>query len=225
MAQDPKSAAMFRGVVDTQLQVSGRGAKFDDIKPTLKGGGRAAVRDGKLVGVNLVRTALDKTKGIPGVGDLIPGSLIKGHPELFSNPETDINTASLTFTINGIRLSTRDLVVQAQDYGMTAAGWFDLDKNVDLDGHVLLTRQFSREIMDAKRNVVYITNEDGQVDIPLSIKGKLPKPDVSPDLATLAQNATGHLLRQTGKGVVNQLFGKKKGKNNNPLDQLKGLFN
>jgi uncharacterized protein involved in outer membrane biogenesis len=225
MAQDPKSAAMFRGVVDTQLQVSGRGAKFDDIKPTLKGGGRAAVRDGKLVGVNLVRTALDKTKGIPGVGDLIPGSLIKGHPELFSNPDTDINTASLTFTINGIRLSTRDLVVQAQDYGMTAAGWFDLDKNVDLDGHVLLTRQFSREIMDAKRNVVYITNEDGQVDIPLSIKGKLPKPDVSPDLATLAQNATGHLLRQTGKGVVNQLFGKKKGKNNNPLDQLKGLFN
>jgi hypothetical protein len=41
----------------------------------------------------------------------------------------------------------------------------------------------------------------------------------------LAQNATGHLLRQTGKGAVNQLFGKKKGKNNNPLDQLKGLFN
>jgi uncharacterized protein involved in outer membrane biogenesis len=225
MVQDPKSAAMFRGNVDTQLQVSGRGAKFDDIKPTLKGSGRAAVRNGKLVGVNLIRIALDKTKGIPEIGDLIPASLMKRHPELFDNADTDIDRASLTFVLNGIRISTRDLVVQAADYGMTAAGWFDMDKNVDLSGHALLTPQFSKEIIDAKRNVVYITNQNGQVDIPLRISGKLPKPDVSPDLATLAQNATGHLLRQTGKGVVDKLFGSKKGKNNNPLDQLKGLFN
>ena len=72
MVQDPKTAAMFRGSVDTQVQVSGRGTKFDDIKPTLKGSGRAAVRNGKLVGVNLIRIALDKTKGIPEIGDLIP---------------------------------------------------------------------------------------------------------------------------------------------------------
>ena len=215
---------MFRGNVDTQLQVSGRGTKFDDIKPTLKGSGRAAVRNGKLVGVNLIRIALDKTKGIPEIGDLIPASLMKRHPELFNNADTDIDRASLTFVLNGIRISTRDLVVQAADYGMTAAGWFDMDKNVDLSGHALLTPQFSKEIVDAKHNVVYITNQDGQVDIPLRISGKLPKPDVSPDLATLAQNATGHLLRQTGKGVVDKLFGSKKGKNN-PLDQLKGLFN
>jgi hypothetical protein len=223
MVQDPKSAAMFRGSVDTQLQVSGRGTRFDDIKPTLRGGGRASVRDGKLVGVNLIRTALDKTKGIPGVGDLIPPSLIKGHPELFSNPDTDINTASLTFTLNGIRINTRDLVVQAADYGMTASGWFDMDKNVDLSGHALLTRQFSKEIIDAKHNVVYITNQDGQVDIPLEIAGKLPKPNVSPDLVTMAQYAGSHLLQKSGKDVVDKLFGKKKGKDN-PLDQLKGLF-
>ena len=36
MVQDPKTAAMFRGSIDTQLQVSGRGTKFDDIKPTLQ---------------------------------------------------------------------------------------------------------------------------------------------------------------------------------------------
>ncbi len=151
---------------------------------------------------------------------------MKRHPELFNNPDTDITRASLTFTLDGIRISTRDLVVQAVDYGMKAAGWFDMDKNVDLSGHALLTRKFSQEIIDEKHNVVYITNEDGQVDIPLRIQGKLPKPNVSPDLATMAQYATSHLVRQTGKDVVDKLFGNKKnGKNNNPLDQLKGLFN
>lgn len=224
MVQDPSSAAMFRGNVDAQFQVSGRGIKFDDIKPTLKGSGRAAVRNGKLIGTNLVLTALDKTKGIPEIGDLIPASIVKRHPELFKDPDTDINTASLTFTLSGIRISTRDLVVQADDYGMTAAGWFDLDKNLDLSGHALLTRKFSQEIVANKHNVVYLTNNDGQVDIPLRISGKLPKPDVSPDIATMAQYATSHLLRQTGKGVVDKLFGNKKGKSNNPLDQLKGLF-
>ena len=45
---------------------------------------------------------------------------MKRHPELFNNADTDIDTASLTFVLNGIRISTRDLVVQAADYGMTA---------------------------------------------------------------------------------------------------------
>lgn len=223
--QDPKSAAMFRGNVDAQFQVSGSGTNFDEIKPTLKGSGNAAVRDGKLVGVNLVVIALAKTKGIPEIGDLIPSGVMKRHPELFNNPDTDITRASLTFTLQGIRISTRDLLVQAVDYGMKAAGWFDMDLNVDLNGHALLTRKFSQEIIDEKKNVVYLTNEDGEVDIPLRIQGKLPKPNVSPDLATMAQYATSHLVRQTGKDVVDKLFGKKKnGKNNNPLDQLKGLF-
>ena len=238
-SQQSKSANMIQGIIDAQLQVAGKGAKLDDIKPTLAGDGRAAVRNGKLVGINVAKEALKKTNGLPGIGDLVPASLVQRHPELFSNPDTDINNAGLSFVLEGPRITTHDLVVKTPDYGMTGDGWFDMDKNIAMAAHLLLTRQLSNEIIAEKKNVVYVTNKDGQVDIPMVVRGKLPKPAVLPDIGELAQRAASHALEQN----VGKLFGKKgKGLNipflnngsgtgggnakpsGNPLDQLKGLF-
>jgi hypothetical protein len=242
-SQQSKSADMIQGILDAQLQVSGKGAKLDDIKPTLAGNGRAAVRNGKLIGINVAADALNKTKGLPQIGDLVPASMVQRHPELFSNPDTDINNASLSFVLQGPRITTHDLVVQTPDYGMTGDGWFDMDKNIEMAARLLLTKQLTSEILAEKKNVVYVTNQDGQVDIPMVVRGKLPKPAVLPDIGELAQRAGTHALQQN----LGKLLGKKgKGFNipflsnggggnapsggnnanpsNNPLDQLKGLF-
>ena len=219
-SQQSKSADMIRGILDAQLQVSGKGAKLDAIKPTLAGKGRAAVHDGKLVGINLAKEALKKTKGLPGIGDLVPPGVVERHPELFNSPDTDIQNAGLSFVLQGPRITTHDLSVQTLDYGMTGDGWFDMDKNIDMAAHVLLTRQLTKEIIAEKKNVVYLTNRDGQVDIPMMVSGKLPKPAVLPDIAELAQRAASHALEQN----ISKLFGKKGKGSGNPFDQLKGLF-
>jgi uncharacterized protein involved in outer membrane biogenesis len=242
-SQQSKSADLIQGILDAQLQVSGRGAKFDDIKPTLAGNGRAAVRNGKLIGINLAADALNKTKGLPQIGDLVPASLVQRHPELFSNPDTDINNASLSFVLQGPRITTHDLIVQTPDYGMTGDGWFDMDKNIEMAARLLLTKQLTSEIIAEKKNVVYVTNRDGQVDIPMVVRGKLPKPAVLPDIGELAQRAGTHALQQNlgkllgkkGKGLNIPFLSNGGGGNapsggnnsnpsNNPLDQLKGLF-
>jgi uncharacterized protein involved in outer membrane biogenesis len=242
-SQQSKSADMIQGILDAQLEVSGKGAKFDDIKPTLAGNGRAAVRNGKLIGINVAADALNKTKGLPQIGDLVPASLVQRHPELFSNPDTDINNASLTFVLQGTRITTHDLIVQTPDYGMTGDGWFDMDKNIEMAARLLLTKQLTSEILAEKKNVVYVTNQDGQVDIPMVVRGKLPKPAVLPDIGELAQRAGTHALQQNlgkllgkkGKGLNIPFLSNGGGGNapsggnnsnpsNNPLDQLKGLF-
>ncbi len=222
-SQKSKSADMIRGVLNSQVRVSGQGTKFEDIKPTLSGQGRAAVHDGKLVGVNVAADALKKANHIPKIGDLMPSSLVQRHPELFKNSDTDINSASLTFVLNGPRITTHDLVVQTPDYSMTGDGWFDMDKNINLMAHLLLTKQFTDEMVAARKEVVFVTNENGQVDIPLQIQGRLPKPIVTPDVGELAQRAGSH-LEQEGVDVIGKLLKKGKDKGSNPLDQLKGLF-
>ncbi len=219
-SQHSKSADMIRGILDAQLQLSGKGAKLDAIKPTLAGKGRAAVHDGKLIGVNLANEALKKTKGLPGIGDLMPPGVVERHPELFNSPDTDVQNAGLSFVLQGPRIITHDLSVQTPDYGMTGDGWFDMDKNIDMAAHVLLTRQLTKEIIAEKKNVVYLTNKDGQIDIPMMVSGQLPKPAVLPDIAELAQRAASHALEQN----VGKLFGKKGKGSGNPFDQLKGLF-
>jgi len=241
-AQKSKAAATIRGMLTANLQIAGAGSGFDQIKPTLRGNGGGALRNGKLVGVNIVAQALNKVDNLPGIGALVPGSIVNNHPELFKSNDTDIQQANLTFQIQGPRITSHDVTVTSLDYSMLGDGWFDMDKNIDMGARILMSRPFSNELIAAKHNVEYLTDRDsGRVEIPLRITGQLPKPAVLPDVGVLAQRAASHALE---KGLGSLLGGKKGGGLGgllgggggagstpapqatpiNPLNQLKGLF-
>lgn len=222
-----KAAATVRGLLTANVAVRGRGKNFAAIKPTLLGAGTARVEQGKLIGVNVVAQALNKVNNVPGIGALLPQSVIANHPELFKSPNTDLRHASLNFTINGPRLSTSNLLVESLDYSLLGRGWFDLDRNLDLTAQILMSPAFSRELIAAKRNASYLATSAGQIAIPLQISGRLPKPRVVPDMGILARRAAAHaatgglgrLLKKHGLGGL--LGGGSGGGSSNPL---KGLF-
>jgi len=236
VAQKSKAANTLRGLLTGNVQVAGAGSNFDQIKPTLHGNGAVNLKDGKLVGVNVVGQALQKVDNIPGIGALVPAGLIARHPQLFSSNDTDIQNASLTFLLLGPRLTTHDLKVAAADYSLLGDGWFDMDKNIDLAARILLSQAFSSELIAAKHNVAYITDPDQRVEIPLRVVGHLPKPAVIPDVTVLAERAATHAAqREVGRllgkkaGALGGLLGGGGGNGNpqpasNPLNQLKSLF-
>ncbi|MGH7865460.1 MAG: AsmA-like C-terminal region-containing protein, partial [Candidatus Binataceae bacterium] len=198
-----------------RTEVAGQGADFEQLKPTLRGRGKVALADARLVGINLAAQALGKTQNIPGVGDLVPRSIAQNHPAMFTDPDTRIDSATLTFDLTGPRVTTGDLLVQAPDYRLTGDGWFDLDRQIDLDARILLSPALSGEIEGVKKDVVYLTNKQGEVVVPLRITGTLPKVIVLPNLADLAQRAASRAVERKGKEAVEK-FLKKKG--------LGGLF-
>jgi uncharacterized protein involved in outer membrane biogenesis len=241
-AQQAKAAGMVRGILTGGAHVSGVAGNFDQMKPTFRGNGRAAVANGKLVGINLGADALMKIPNIPGVGQIISPAIIARHPELFSDPDTDIRTLNLTFQLQGPRIITHDLNVQTVDYGMLGDGWFDMDKNIDLAATIILARGFTQDLISQQKNIVFVTNNNGEVNIPLQIVGQLPKPKVIPNVSQLAQQAGTRAVESRGQEAINKFLGKKglgkflgggnNGNNNgggnnpppNPLDQLKKLF-
>jgi hypothetical protein len=174
----------------------------------------------------------------------VPQSIANNHPELFRSPDTDFRQLGLSLVIQGSRITTHDLVMKTADYALNGDGWFDMDKNIDLTARILLTQQLTNEIIAQKKNVVYVTNHSGQIDIPLRITGQLPKPTVVPDIADLAHRAGERAMAEQGQRALGKLFGNKGlgaflggggnpnagrgGTGNpqpaNPLDQLKGLF-
>lgn len=208
-SQKSKGAKTIRGVLTGNVQAAGAGRRFDQIKPTLAGGGKLTVRDGKLIGINVVATALQKTRKVPGIGELVPGPLVANHPELFKNPNTDIDQAELTFVLQGPRITTHDLTVQSADYSMLGDGWFDLDKRVDLAAHILFSPDFSSEWRSDKKNIVFLENQNGQVEIPLQVIGQMPKLLVVPDVADLARRAAAQAMKRKGQKFFGKLFGKK----------------
>jgi hypothetical protein len=207
-AQKAKAAETIRGILTGQVQVAGHGSKFDEVKPTLNGAGRASMRNGKLIGVNVVAQALNKVDNVPGIGALVPASVVANHPALFRSPDTDIQEASLTFQLTGPRITSHDIMARSTDYSIMGDGWFDMDKNINLAARILMSKGFSDELIAAKQNASFLANTDGEIEIPLRITGQLPKPAVVPDVGILAQRAAGHAVQnQLGR----LLHGKKGG--------------
>lgn len=223
VSQKSKAADTVRGQLTGQVRVAGRGDTFDKIKPTLSGNGQMSVADGKLIGVNIGAQAMRKVHGVPGIGTLITPTIVARHPALFNSPDTDLRALGLTFTIQGPRITSHDIKAATPDYSALADGWFDLDKNIELQAHLLLSQELSRELMSEKKNFVYLANEQKQVDIPVRISGQLPKPSVQPDIQFLAQRAAGHLVEKQAGKYLDKLLGgnSKKGSgssgSNNPI--------
>ncbi len=226
ISQKSKAADTVRGQLTGQVRVGGRGDTFDKIKPTLSGNGQMSVANGKLIGVNIAAQAMRKVQGVPGIDTLITPSIVARHPALFNSPDTDLRELGLTFTIQGPKITSHDIKATTPDYSALADGWFDLDKNIDMNAHLLLSKELSRELMSEKKNVVYLANEQKQVDIPVKISGQLPKPSVQPDIQFLAQRAAGHLVqKQAGKLLDKYLGGNSKNGGSSGSNPLGGALN
>jgi hypothetical protein len=171
------------------------------------------------VGVNIVAQALRKVDKLPGIGALVPDSVVANHPDLFRSNDTEIDEASLTFTLQGPRITSHDINVQTADYQILGDGWFDMDKQLDLAARILLSQAFSRDMVNARQNIAYLETPQRQVEIPLQIVGQLPKPLVIPNVIVLIERASTNAFQ---RGFGKLFEGSKKGKN--PFDQLKGLF-
>ncbi len=208
-AQEAKAADIVRGLLSGQVNAAGKGSNFEEIKPTLAGNGRIQITRGKLVGINVVGSAIKKINGIPAIGTLFTPSIAARHPALFSSPDTDLKLVRLSYVMTGPRMTSHDITVQSDDYSVAGEGWFDMDKNVDLSVHVLMSRQFSSELQAEKKNVAYLENQGGEIEIPLLIRGTLPHPSIQPDVQFLVQRAASQAVQQQGSRLLNRYLGNK----------------
>ncbi|MGH8336395.1 MAG: AsmA-like C-terminal region-containing protein, partial [Gammaproteobacteria bacterium] len=218
-----KAANTVRGLLTGNLKITGHGRNFARVRPTLRGNGKAQVIDAKLLGVNVAAQALRKIDHLPAIGALVPGGVIANHPELFKSPDTDIQSASLTFVIFGARLSTNDFFAQAIDYSATASGWFNFDKYLDMNVQIFLSQPFSSDLIAARQNDAFLADRGGQIIIPLRITGRLPHPQVLPNIDILAQRAATHALQNNVGSLIDKGghgLGRLFKHGNNPLKNL-----
>lgn len=210
-SQKSSAANSVRGQLTGQVRIAGRGATFDQIKPTLNGNGRISVANGKLVGVNVVADAMRKVNNVPGIGALVSPSLVANHPELFKSPDTNLSALSMSFVMQGPRITSHDILASTTDYTVKGDGWFDLDKNIDMNVDLLLSQQLSREMISERKNIAYLTDEQNQVKIPVHVSGQLPKPSVTPNIQDIAQRAATHAAKAQGQKAIQKFLGKKTG--------------
>ncbi len=218
-SQSIGAADTVRGFLSGNVAASGAGSSWDRIKPTLRGSGRLALANGKLVGVNIVADAINAVAAAPGVSQIVKVAFSPSHHGLLVDPDTELNSASMSFQLVGTRFTTHDLRATSPDYGIRGDGWFDMDKNLAMEADITLSFGV-------------------QIAIPVSVSGKLPGVHVLPDLPMLAERvavgtitAPGRII-QSGVSAVGTLIrgGSSTGSRSNssslpnPLNTVKGWF-
>jgi uncharacterized protein involved in outer membrane biogenesis len=193
-SQNIDAARTVHGLLTGNVAATGSGADWNRIKPTLRGSGRVAIANGKLVGVNIVADALNAIANAPGVSQLVNVGFRSSHHGLLVDPDTELQSARMSFQQVGPRFTTHDLFAQSPDYTINGDGWFDMDKNVDMSAEIQLALGL-------------------QVAIPVMVTGELPGVRVLPDVPSLAErvamgaiNTPGNIIRG-GVNAVGSMVG------------------
>lgn len=201
------------GTAGAELAVMGRGFTHSDLVKTLTGSGRAAVKDGKIDGINLLQEAATLLK-------VVGLSMEKVNATAFSTIESD-------FAIQQGLIAVQRLLVDSHDFQATGGGTIGLDQSLNLKLTLNLSQTLSQKIA-AGSPIARIALSGGRLSLPLLITGSTQAPSYGFDTKMFAgkvqeqaqekvKGAIGELLKgstkpedlkQQGKDLLKGLLGR-----------------
>jgi uncharacterized protein involved in outer membrane biogenesis len=205
---DPQSSRDIQGRLTGDITVSGSGKDWNEIKPSLRGQGRAEVLEGALLDFNIADGVLSGVTGIPGLTSLINPQVRKKYPETFEAKDTKFKELQGSFILADERVNIADLRIGAANYTVQGSGWVNFEKRTNFQGVLLLSQPLSADLGRSAREVTYAFNNQSQFELPFSLTGILPKVRATPDASYLARMVQRGFLRKGAEELKQRLFGK-----------------
>ena len=189
------SAGGVTGTFGGTLTLSASGSDAATVLQTARGTIAAAIVNGTLQHLDLVRTvvlAFGKPSGVPPAGS---GSA-------FTRLGGTFALANRTVTSDNLTLASRDFDVNGRTMLQLANG------TVDARGDVALSKELTAQ---AGTDLRRYAQQDGRVVVPAIVDGTIDRPRVSVDVQAAAGRAFQNEIQRRTKSIFEGLF-KKKGK-------------
>ncbi len=206
-ALDAKADRDMRGKLNAEMRLAGSGKSWEEVKPTLQGQGEAEVLQGALLNFNIAEGALNGITGVPGLTNLINPSLRRKYPETFSAKDTEFKELKMTLDVADNRMNVKNLRMSAADFLVQGNGWADFTRKVDFRVTLNFSDRLSGDLAQSAREVKYVLNNQGQLEVPLAVTGRLPNVKAVPDSRYLGQIVQRGLLRKGAEELQNRFLG------------------
>ncbi|HEX2932805.1 MAG TPA: AsmA-like C-terminal region-containing protein, partial [Candidatus Binatia bacterium] len=208
-ALDAKAERDIRGRLNADMKLVGSGKGWEEIKPTLRGQGEAEVVQGAVLNFNIAESALGGASGMPGLGNIINPSVRKKYPETFAAKDTEFKEMKATFDMADGRINVKNLRMAAAEFTSQGQGWADFNRRVDFRSTIDFSQRLSADLAQSTREVKYFLNNQGQVELPIILKGRMPNVKPKPDGNYIAQLVQRNLLRKDMGDLKNPYLGEK----------------
>jgi uncharacterized protein involved in outer membrane biogenesis len=205
---DPKAEHDIRGRLNGDTKLSGNGKSWEAIKSNLHGQGTAEVLQGTLLNFNIAEGTLSGITGIPGLTNVISPALRKKYPETFTANDTEFKELKADFDLGQGRIKIKNLRMSAAEFMVHGSGWVDFSRRIDFPATVLFSRAVSADLTQSAREVKYLLNKHGQLEIPMTLSGRLPNVKPRPDVKFLGQVAQRGFFQKGVEELQNRYLGR-----------------
>ena len=204
---DAKAERDIRGRMNADMKLVGSGHNWETIKPTLHGQGDAEVVQGALLNFNIADNVLTGITGIPGLTNAINPSLKAKYPETFTAKDTEFKELKANFDLADGRMNVKNLRMAAADFVVQGNGWADFDRKVDFRATLSFSQRLSSDLSQSAREIKYLLNNQGQLEVPFALTGRMPNVKPKPDTRYLGQLVQRGFLRKGTEELQNRFLG------------------
>jgi hypothetical protein len=173
--------------LDLDLDISGAGKEWKDIQPTLAGKGGAVVLRGSLLNVNIANELLFGLEQLPLIDKNALDAVRSNNPKLFSGNNTAFKDLRADVRIENGKIHSKGLVLKAADYVIYGDGWVSLDRQMGMKSSIVFSSEATKNLVNQVKVLKYLTDDKGQLVLPLTLSGSVLKPTVAPDIDVLSK--------------------------------------
>lgn len=98
--------------------------------------------------------------------------------------------------------TTDDLVMQAREMRVEAAGRIGFDRSLDLAGQAVLSPEKTASAIRSVRELSGLRNDRGELELPLTITGPVDNPSIRVDLKAVVGRSIEQELRRRLRGLI-----------------------
>ncbi|NIM20750.1 MAG: AsmA family protein [Candidatus Latescibacteria bacterium] len=211
-----RSSSRFQGNVNLDIHLGGQGKKWADVRSTLDGAGVLAVLQGAILDMNIAKELLNAIAGELGSAPIVSEHLRKTYPHVFTATKTEFREFEGDVLIKGGRIHAPSFHLGTEDYSILGKGSLGLDWTVDSQAAFILSPRLSKSLIEEAGFVSFLTDDQGRVQIPFSMTGRLQKVAFKPDISgKIQESIISPEIDKLKKKLFDQFLPSKKRKKEN----------
>ena len=207
-ALDAKAERDISGRMNADMKLSGSGKSWEEIKPNLRGQGEAEIIQGTVYNFNIADSALTGVTGIPGLTNKVNPSLRKKYPETFTAKDTEFKELKTLVDIADGRINLKNTRMAAAEFVAVGNGWVDFNRKIDFRSTVSFSQRLSGDLSQSTRELKYLLNNQGQLEVPFLLTGRMPNVKAKPDANFLGQLVQRGFMGKRADDQQNRYLGR-----------------
>jgi hypothetical protein len=157
---------------------------------------------------NIADSALTGITGIPGLTNRVNPSLRKKYPETFTAKDTEFKELKTLVEVADGRINLKNTRMAAAEFVAVGNGWADFNRKIDFRATLSFSQRLSADLSQSAREMKYLLNNQGQLEIPFSLTGRMPNVKAKPDGNYLGQLVQRGFMGKRADDLQNRYLGR-----------------